>query len=94
MTRWQLLAKGKEDPQFPDIDPNEYLAEWLGELGWCLSNGMGVVGIPHTEIRAWADNIGLRFRGVEAAWLHAMSAAYAAEIGRSDDKDVSAPFSG
>jgi len=50
--------------------------------------------LPHAEIGAWAANIGLRFRGNEAGWLYAMSAAYTAEISRADNEDVSAPFDG
>lgn len=70
----------------------EYLTEWLMSVGPVLGGGMGPVAVPHSELLAWAANTGLDFRGAEAEWLNKMSAAYAQEIGRSDDADASAPF--
>lgn len=61
-------------------------------VGPVAEGAMGPVALPHSEIKAWAENIGLRFYGSEAEWLHKMSAAYAAEISRASGKDASAPF--
>ncbi|KQI67048.1 hypothetical protein AN189_17655 [Loktanella sp. 3ANDIMAR09] len=82
----------KEEPEMPDVGSLEYLTEWLAELDFCQSNGAIVRGVPHTEVKAWAENTGVKFHGQEAAWLVAMSRAYAAEVSRSDNKNADAPF--
>lgn len=89
-----MLQLGKEEPQLPDVDPNEHLTQWLAELGFYQPTGQGVIGLPHTEIRAWAENIGLRLHGMEAAWLAEMSRAYANEVSRSEGKNAKAPYTG
>jgi len=53
---------------------------------------MSTVGVPHTEIKAWADNVGHVLVGTEAEWLNKMSIEYAHELQRSSDKDTVAPF--
>ena len=84
--------KANEAPAFPDLPFREHLTDWLMSVGPVFAGGMGQVGVPHSEIRAWALNIGVQFDGSEAEWLHRMSAEYAGEIARSDDKNAAAPF--
>jgi hypothetical protein len=53
----------------------------------------GPVAISQAEIQAWAVNTNVTFYGLEADWLARMSAAYAAEILRSNDKNTASPMS-
>jgi len=69
-----------------------YLLDWLYDLGPGYPGATGMVGLPHTEIRAWAKNIGLKLKGGEAEWLHKLSLAFVTEMHRSDGKDTEAPY--
>lgn len=72
----QLVARGVaiELPEAP-----AHLVRWLQELGWCMANGMGLVGLPASEIRAWACGCGHKPNPLEFESLAAASRAYANE---------------
>jgi len=91
LSRWEFIEKHGDIADLPDLMGWPHLAEWLLRAGPVFQGGMGPVAVPHSELKAWAENIGLRFEGIEAEWLHKMSAAYAAEINRANGKDVGAP---
>jgi len=63
-------------------------------VGPVSQTSMGAVAVPHAEIGAWASNTGEALEGLEAEWLHKMSAAFASELQRSNGEDVSAPYVG
>lgn len=88
------MDRGDDLPEFPDVPMRAYLVEWLLDLGCVQQGGMSTSGLSHSEIRAWADNIGMKFRDNDAHILHRMSDAYAAELTASDDKDRAAPYIG
>jgi len=90
--RWSFLDRAGEEPDFPDLPFRAYLAEWLLEVGPVMQGGMGPVALSHLEIQAWAANVGLEFEGNEAQWLQKMSAAYAGEVSKSNEKNTVEPF--
>jgi len=92
VTRWSFLERREEDAEFPELPLRAYLAEWLMDIGRVMQGGMGPVALSHSEIRAWAANVGLKFEGDEAMWLQKMSAAYAGEISESNGNDTPQPF--
>ena len=69
-----------------------HLIDWLQSVGPIWEGGTSSSAVPHSEIKAWAENIGLTFEGAEAEWLYKMSGAYADELSRSSDKDTAAPY--
>jgi len=62
------------------------------DLGPVMQGGMGALAIPHSELQAWASNVGLTFVDAESEWLNKMSAAYAAELSASSGKNTAQPF--
>lgn len=77
---------------FPTLPFRPYLTDWLLDLGLVAQTMNGLVAVPHTELQAWAINVGLVFEGAEAEWLNKMSAAYAAELTASSGKDAAQPY--
>jgi hypothetical protein len=65
--------------KMPEIDGAfQYLIEWINELGFCNSNGMGAVAIPFLEIQAWADLMQLTPTPFDVQTLRDMSKAFIA----------------
>ena len=86
------MERANEKPDFPELPFRAYLVEWLMDVGPVMQGGMGPVALSHLEIRAWADNVGLRFDGDEPQWLQKMSAVYAGELSESSGKNTPQPF--
>lgn len=61
----------------PEIDEAFfYLVEWINELGFCSSNGMGATAISFLEMKAWSDLMGNDLNHWEAKVLRDMSSAF------------------
>ena len=61
----------------PEIDCEfAYLIEWINELGFAASNGMGAVTISFLEINAWADLMQVEPTPFDVKTLRDMSKAF------------------
>ncbi len=63
--------------KMPEID-NEfaYLIEWINEIGFFNSNGMGAVTITFLEIKAWSDLMQTSPTPMDVKTLRTMSQAF------------------
>ena len=63
----------------PELDDEfSYLIEWINELGFLESNGMGVNVIGYQTIKAWADLMQVYPTPFDVKILREMSSAFIA----------------
>lgn len=63
--------------EMPEIDSEfSYLIEWIHELGFYVSNGMGASVIPYHEIYAWSELMKLQPSPSDIAILREMSGSF------------------
>ncbi|MEI6745535.1 MAG: hypothetical protein WCL34_06195 [Methylococcaceae bacterium] len=63
--------------KLPEIDSEfAYLAEWINEIGFYNSNGMGAVTITFLEIQAWASLMQITPTPLGVQTLRQMSQAF------------------
>ncbi len=61
----------------PEIDSEfAYLLDWINEVGYFNSNGMGAVTITFLEIKAWADLMQANPTPADVQTLRAISQAF------------------
>ena len=94
-SRGKILQLGKKEPEYLEVHSDQYLIEWLDELGWMQSAGMDNAPLSFTEISAWSNACGIPLQTdpiPEALWLRQMSQAYVDEFRRSQGTEVEAPY--
>jgi hypothetical protein len=72
----------------PEIDVESYyLIEWIYEIGFYISNGMGASVMPYSEIAAWAELTGNNPTSDDVRLLREMSSAFISmqELGKKSD---------
>jgi hypothetical protein len=61
----------------PDIDDEfRYLIQWIQQIGFCESNGMGVTVISYVAIQAWANLMQENPSPHDVEVLRSMSSAF------------------
>ena len=61
----------------PDIDEEfSYLIQWINQIGFCESNGMGATTISYVSIQAWASLMQENPTPNDVEVLRAMSSAF------------------
>lgn len=84
MTRWQI------PPQYPPLERAGYLADMLGELGWCEYSGGYPAPLSWGELSAWQSLTGTELDTWEAELLRQASGEYLRW--QSKREQVDAPY--
>ena len=82
-----------EMTKMPEIDSEfTYLLEWINEVGYFNSNGMGAVTIGFLEIKAWADLMQTNPTPSDVRILRSMSQAFISHQEKSKKLDTIDPL--
>ncbi len=87
-SRLERLIDSKSPVLMPAVSAR-YLLDWLSDLGWAQSNGMGATPLSAAEISAWCGLMRIDMEIWEVEILRAASRAYCAQ---SATKDIAAPW--
>ncbi len=77
-TRFEQITTQGGTPKLPPVEA-QHVIEWLHQLGWCSTGGMGMTPLAATEIDAWARLSQTPVDPWEFAAIRAGSSAYAAQ---------------
>ncbi len=86
-TRGEMIGK----MEFPDIEGAEYMLSHLNNLGWCVSNGMGINALSFLEIQAYINTTETSLTAEEVLIIKRMSQAYVNEV-QDKNSMKKAPF--
>lgn len=69
------------------------MAEWLENLGWCETNGMGIQGVSWNQLHHWNMLTEAQLDPWEAETLHRASLAYAMMWNEAKNPHCPSPWS-
>ena len=89
LTRLEIIQKEGREIDIPDVAVR-YVVDWLNELGWGMSGGMGLVALSASEVYAWAMMNDLKLEPWEFKAIREGSRAYVSQV--YSESEI-APFS-
>ena len=91
-SRWEHFTKTEKDIEFPELFGLSHLFDYLSELGYALSSGMGLMPITFTEIKHWRDLMQVPLSIFEIDCLRNLSAVYVDQKNKSTEPGCPPPF--
>jgi len=92
-TRYEKLKDAKSNLiNLPEIDELSYILDWTGEAGLYENGANGPMPLSWTEIKAWAELMGMLVAPWEAALIRELSTAYCSQYHKSSSPTEPPPY--